>query len=103
MNTRISSGPSDTFRLEGALDIYSAEHLRGALTDCLAANDHVVLDLGGVEEIDTTGIQLLLSAGATAAAHGKTVEFRAVPPASASCCHRLGLPSPAQPEPFPAP
>lgn len=93
MEPTIRNNAADTFRLEGTLDIYSAERLQVTLMDCLAANDTVVLDLGGVETCDTAGIQLLLSARTTAAEHHKTLQFCAVPEAVATCCQRLGLPA----------
>jgi len=93
MNPTISSDTSGTFRLEGTLDIYSADRLQGTLADCLAANETVILDLGGVETCDTTGIQLLLSARAAAAERAKTVQFRDIPESIATCCRRLGLPA----------
>lgn len=92
MNPTISSDTSGTFRLEGTLDIYSAERLLSTLADCLANSDTVTLDLGGVESCDTTGIQLLLSARVSAAEQKKSVQFRDIPEPVAACCHRLGLP-----------
>jgi len=92
MNPTISSDPSGTFRLEGTLGIYSAELLLSTLTDCLASSHMIVLDLEGVDNCDTAGLQLLLSARASAVEHRKTVQFRAVPEAIATCCRRLGLP-----------
>lgn len=93
MNPSISSDTSGTFRLEGTLDIYSAERLLGTLSDCLANSDTITLDLGGVETCDTTGIQLLLSARVSAGELKKSVQFRDVPESVAACCHRLGLPT----------
>ena len=101
MNPPISSGPSGTFRLEGALDLYSAERLLGTLTDCLASTSTVTLDLGGVESCDTSGIQLLLSARLSAAQQSKSVIFRDIPESIATCCSRLGLPPLTNPTPTP--
>jgi ABC-type transporter Mla MlaB component len=92
MNPTISSDPSGTFRLEGTLDIYSAECLLRTLADCLASSDTITLDLGGVETCDTAGIQLLLSARVSASEQNKSVQFRDVPESIATCCRRLGLP-----------
>jgi anti-anti-sigma regulatory factor len=92
MNPTISSDTSGTFRLEGTLDIYSAERLLSTLADCLASSDTVTLDLGGVETCDTAGIQLLLSTRVSALEQKKTVQFRDTPESIANCCHRLGLP-----------
>jgi anti-anti-sigma factor len=84
--------PNEAFRLEGALDIYAADGLRQTLQACLASAGTITLDLGGVESCDTTGVQLLLAARATAAERRQTVQFRDVPEAVAACCRRLGLP-----------
>ncbi len=92
MNPSISSDTSGTFRLEGTLDIYSAERLQNTLADCLASSDTVTLDLGGVETCDTAGIQLLLSARVSASEQKKSVKFRDVPESVATSSPRLGLP-----------
>ena len=92
MNPTISSDTSGTFRLEGTLDIYSAENLRNTLADCLAGSDTITLDLGGVETCDTAGIQLLLAARVSASEQKKSVQFRDIPESIATCCRRLGLP-----------
>ncbi len=84
--------PTGTFRLEGALDIYAAEKLRETLQGCTETAGLIVLDLGGVESCDTTGVQLLLSAHRTAAEAGNTLRFEAIPAAVGHCCARLGLP-----------
>jgi anti-anti-sigma factor len=48
-------------RLEGELSIYSIAELKTTLSEVLAEDARVALDLSGVEDIDTAGIQLLLA------------------------------------------
>ena len=90
--TTDSDSPTEAFRLEGALDIYAAEKLRETLQGCMTTAGVIVLDLGGVESCDTTGVQLLLSAQRTASEAGRTLHFEAIPAAVGRCCERLGLP-----------
>lgn len=47
-------------RLEGELSIYRAGELKQLLLDALYACDDLQLDLGGITEIDSAGVQLLL-------------------------------------------
>jgi len=54
---RISTGH---FRLEGDLTIYEAVALKTTLIAALNEGPILELDLSGVEEIDTAGLQLLL-------------------------------------------
>src|SRR5262245_20959061 len=55
-------------RLEGELTIYRATELRTEIQTALANATAVEIDLSGVTEIDSAGIQLLIAAQKTAAA-----------------------------------
>ena len=54
--------------------VWQAPEIRTALLEQLAAQGPFELDLGEVDEVDLTGLQLLCSAHRTATARGK--EFR---------------------------
>ncbi|AKJ27670.1 STAS domain-containing protein [Caldimonas brevitalea] len=56
-----SAEPVVSLRLEGELTIYRAVELKQALFDLLKRATHVELDLSGVTEIDTCGVQLLIA------------------------------------------
>lgn len=89
----VPSPVAGSYRLEGGLDLYAAERLHSVLRECLAPSaTTVVLDLGGVSSCDAAGIQLLLSAQATATATGRAASFVSVPEAVDRCCDQLGLP-----------
>lgn len=85
--------------ITGDLTVRSAEStqsfLLGALRDTCAAtppDDSVELDCSGIEEIDLSAVQLMISFRKSAAAHGKAVRFS--PPLSAplqSVLRRCGL------------
>jgi anti-sigma B factor antagonist len=62
------SGAPRRERLDGELTIYRAAELRVALQAALAPAGDLELDLSGVTELDSAGVQLLLSAKKTAAA-----------------------------------
>jgi anti-sigma B factor antagonist len=51
-----------TVLVEGELDLSSADQLKQALLDELADGHAVVLDLGGVRFIDSTGLSAIISA-----------------------------------------
>jgi len=48
-----------SLRLAGALTIYTAAQARNEIPSRLAEHGATVLDLSGVEELDTAGVQLL--------------------------------------------
>ena len=63
MNTTLEQhGDLHRLCVEGELTIYAAAALKAALLDALAAASELEVDLIGVTEADTAGIQLLLAA-----------------------------------------
>jgi anti-sigma B factor antagonist len=72
---------ADTLKLSGALTIPGAQALLGQLRPLLEeAEPPTRLDLDGVTEIDTAGLQLLLIARRTAAARRRPLTLSAVSP-----------------------
>lgn len=66
-----------TVSLSGELDLASAHDLEQALTDAQATNaGRVVIDLAGLEFIDSTGLRVLLSAQRRADATGQALLLR---------------------------
>jgi len=61
--------------LIGELTIYRAAELRTQLLAALDAGRSLAIDLSGVTEIDTAGLQLLLVTARTALARGVTVQL----------------------------
>jgi len=55
-------GSTRALRLEGELTIYAAAAVKAALLEALSDAVEVELDLAGVTEIDTAGVQLLIAA-----------------------------------------
>lgn len=76
--------------LEGELTIYRAADLKDV---CLAAidADEPALDLSGITEIDTAGVQLLLLARREASARGRTLLLKAPSPAVCNAFELLEL------------
>ena len=62
-------------QMEGELTIYHGLEIRDGLMEHLAASAGIELDLGGVTEMDTAGVQLLLAAKREGTRLGKTVRF----------------------------
>lgn len=62
-------------RLLGDCSIYHAAELRGVLLDALASAEHLDLNLAGVSEFDTAGLQVLMAAKAQAQAQGRRLEL----------------------------
>lgn len=60
-------------KIEGSLSAYEVGDLKDRLLTALTHYQTIVLDINGVIECDTLGIQLLLSAGKTAEKLDKTL------------------------------
>ena len=58
-------------KINGNLSVYEVANLRDELVACFDMYDGLTLDLNEVNDCDTAGIQLLCSAGKTAAETGK--------------------------------
>ena len=67
--------------IEGEMTIYNAMELKGALLAPFEQCADLEIDLAGVTEIDSAGMQLLLLAKKEARARGKTVLFSGYSPA----------------------
>lgn len=61
--------------LQGELTIYAAGAVRTALLDALAGAAELEIDLSGVTEIDTAGLQLLVAAKREALATGQSLRM----------------------------
>lgn len=62
--------------LSGEMTIYTAGEIREALIACLAANSALDVELSGVSELDSAGVQLLLMLHQEAARAGKPLRWR---------------------------
>lgn len=65
----------DPIRVDGELTVQVAGEYKAALLTALAATDALVLELSGVSELDTAGLQLLLLLKREAGPLGKTVRL----------------------------
>jgi len=69
---------AQTLRLEGELTIYTAQEVRQRFLQALAADAPpapLCVDLSGVTELDTSGVQLLLAARALAHTRQREMRF----------------------------
>ncbi len=73
--TREDKDGNIALRIEGALSIYEAAALRGEILSCLEEDTGLELDLEGVTECDTAGLQLLWAARKTAAEAKKALHI----------------------------
>jgi anti-sigma B factor antagonist len=80
-----------SLRLDGELTIYRAVELCDLLKAALAADGAVDIDLDGVTEIDSAGVQLLMSARKTAHQAARDVRLVALSPAVHEVFALLGL------------
>jgi anti-sigma B factor antagonist len=70
-----------TLVLRGEIDVASAVELRLALSEALSTDlAGIVVDLAGVDFIDSSGLRTLLVAQDQAASNGHTMILRHVPP-----------------------
>lgn len=75
MTTTDSAQATVTLRLAGELTIYRAAELKDALLAPLASGVTLEIDLAGVTELDTAGLQLLMLAKKTAQAQGAALRL----------------------------
>lgn len=66
---------ANRLRLDGDLTIYEAAELKTALLTALEEEPTLEIDLSGVDELDTAGLQLLLLLKNEAQAEGRHVRF----------------------------
>jgi len=62
-------------RIEDELTVYTASMISESIRDALADHEVVAIDLAGVSEIDTAGLQMLLVAKKEAALRNREVSF----------------------------
>jgi anti-anti-sigma regulatory factor len=77
--------------LADALDIVGAGSLKASLCRALEDEGQLVVDAGGVEHADASGIQLLYAFTRDARKAGRRVRWRAVSPALTEAIEVLGL------------
>jgi anti-anti-sigma factor len=68
------TGSVSTLQIEGEMSIYQAADLKPTLAAALAEPGPLEIDLSGVAELDTAGVQLLLATRQEALEQGR--EFR---------------------------
>ena len=69
--TREDKDGNVTLKIEGSMSIYEAAAVRAELLACFDSDEDLALDLKGVTDCDTAGLQLLCAAQKTAAEEGK--------------------------------
>lgn len=67
--------------LQGEVTIYDAAPLQAALLSALNESAPLTLDLSGVDELDTAGVQILVALKRSAQACGKALVFLSPSPA----------------------
>jgi anti-anti-sigma factor len=86
-----SQGAAACLAVEGEMTICRAAELKPALLDAVRAHDAPALDLAGVTEFDSAGVQLLLMARREAARLGKPLALLGASPAVRDTFALLGL------------
>lgn len=77
--------------LLGEMNIYSAIEVKKAFLENIYASEEVSIDLSGVSELDTAGVQLLILARREAENMGKTLRIDAHSDATASILKLYGV------------
>jgi anti-anti-sigma factor len=80
--------------LQEDMTIYQAAEQKNRLLAALAGTDHLALDLSGVGDIDTAGLQLLMLVKRESVAQGKTLEISGHSPAvqqTLDFCNLVGV------------
>jgi anti-anti-sigma factor len=65
LNTTALEGEPPVLRVDGEIDLSTAEQLRTALEEALAADPAVVVDMAGVTFVDAAGIRVVLQVAAS--------------------------------------
>lgn len=87
----MSSAAVANLRLDAACTLREAPDLHFALLGAVVSPDSQVIDAGGVERVDTAGLQLLVAFVRQRAATAQPVEWSAVSPELLRAAQRLGL------------
>lgn len=61
--------------IDGEFTIFTASEIRNRMLDALSEGDQVEVDLSGVNEIDTAGVQIILAAQLNASNRRKQLSF----------------------------
>lgn len=75
----------------GEMTIYDAAELKPALLATLGQSDEIEIDLSGISELDTSGVQLLMLMKREAVAAGKKLTLSGHSPAVLDVFELLGL------------
>jgi anti-anti-sigma factor len=90
ISTQRTDGKS-VIRIEGDLLIGGVAEAKSDLAASMDGAPDILLDLGGLEDCDTAGLQLLLMARASARTQGKTFAVTARSTAFEAIVRRLGI------------
>ena len=74
--TREEKDGEAILNIKSAMTVYEIAIIRDELAACFKSCDKVILDVDEVDNCDTSGVQLMLSAFRTAENAGKTFEVR---------------------------
>jgi anti-sigma B factor antagonist len=77
--------------LQGELGIFHAHEIKTALLAVLDAGEVAMIDLAGISDVDSCGVQLMLLARREASARGKTLHWRGHSHAVAQALDTLNL------------
>ncbi len=61
--------------IEGDMTIYAVADLHQRISNAVQSDEEIEINLAGVEDIDTAGVQLLIAAKRDAIAAGKTLRL----------------------------
>lgn len=85
------TGPTQNVELGGELTIFRSAELKEMLLPVAECGGNVALNLAAVSEVDTAGVQLLLSLKHSIAAGGGEIQITAASPAFTEALHLLGI------------
>lgn len=70
--TREEKDGEAILKIKGGISVYEASVIRDELAACFKSHDKVILDVDEVDNCDTAGVQLMVSAFRTAENTGKS-------------------------------
>lgn len=92
MSTSHTTGPVAPLHIDGEMTVQRATELKPVLLGALAApGDEVALDLSGVTELDSAGVQLLFMLKDAAQAQQRRLRVHRASPAAQHVFELLGL------------
>lgn len=90
-STKVENPVPPSFRIAGPLTVYEVSALREKLLGFITANQRLLLDIEGITDCDTAGVQFLYAATLAIAGSQKEFYISGIPEPVQKAAVRIGL------------